>query len=198
MKVMVIGATGTIGTAVVQAITDRHEVITVSHSKTAVAVDLADKSSIIAMYRQTGRIDAVICAAGVASFAPFKTLGDNDYELGIRNKLMGQVNVVRVGLDYINDNGSFTLTSGILSRKPMVGSAAISLVNSGLEGFVRAAALEMPRGIRINIVCPNWVTDTLKAFNMDPSMGTPVEAVAKYYKLALEGDMNGQVLDAIK
>ena len=106
--------------------------------------------------------------------------------------------MVRVGLDFINDNGSFTLTSGILSRKPMVGSAAISLVNSALEGFVRAAALEMPRGIRINVISPNWVIDTLKAFDMDPSIGTPVEVVARAYALALEGSMSGEVLDAIK
>jgi NAD(P)-dependent dehydrogenase (short-subunit alcohol dehydrogenase family) len=198
MKVIVIGATGTIGKAIVQAIEDRHEVITVSRSKTAVTVDLADKSSIVGMYQATGRVDAVICAAGLAAFGPFGTLTDRDYELGIGNKMMGQVNVVRVGLDYLNDNGSFTLTSGILGRKPMVGSAAISLVNSALEGFGRAAALEMPRGIRINIVSPNWVTDTLKAFNMDPSIGTPVEVVARAYVLALEGPMSGEVLDAIE
>ena len=168
-----------------------------SRSRTAVTVDLADKSSIVDMYRATGRVDAVICSAGLASFGPFGTLTDSDYELGINNKMMGQVNVVRIGLDYLNTNGSFTLTSGILSRKPMVGSAAISLVNSALEGFVRAAALEMPRGFRINIISPNWVIDTLKAFNMDPSIGTPVEVVAQAYMLALEGSMSGEVLDAI-
>ncbi len=198
MKVIVIGATGTIGKAIVQAIADRHEVITVSRSKTAVTVDLADKSSIVGMYLAAGRVDAVICAAGLAAFGPFGTLTDRDYELGIGNKMMGQVNVVRVGIDYLNDNGSFTLTSGILSRKPMVGSAAISLVNSALEGFGRAAALEMPRGIRINILSPNWVIDTLKAFNMDPSIGTPVEVVARAYVRALEGSMSGEVLDAIE
>ena len=111
---------------------------------------------------------------------------------------MGQVNLVRLGIDHINDNGSITLTSGILSRKPMPGSTAISLVNSALEGFGRAAALEMPRNIRINIVSPNWVVDTLKAFNMDPSIGTPVEVVARAYLQALEGSMNGEVIDAIK
>ncbi len=197
MKVIVIGATGTIGKAIVKSIAERHEVITVSRSRTAVTVDLADKSSIVDMYRSTGRVDAVICSAGLASFGPFGTLTDSDYALGINNKMMGQVNVVRIGLDYLNTNGSFTLTSGILSRKPMVGSAAISLVNSALEGFVRAAALEMPRGFRINIISPNWVIDTLKAFNMDPSIGTPVEVVAQAYMLALEGSMSGEVLDAI-
>jgi NAD(P)-dependent dehydrogenase (short-subunit alcohol dehydrogenase family) len=125
------------------------------------------------------------------------SLTDADFALGLNNKLMGQVNVVRLGMSRINDNGSFTLTSGILSRKPMNGSAAISLVNSAIEGFARAAALEMPRGIRINVVSPNWVIDTLKAFNMDPSIGTPVEAVARVYMEVLEGTMSGEVIDAI-
>ena len=105
---------------------------------------------------------------------------------------------MRAGLDHINNNGSITLTSGILSRRPMQGSSAISLVNSALEGFGRAAALEVPRGIRINVVSPNWVVDTLKAYNMDPSIGTPVEVVAKAYVQALEGTMNGEVIDAIE
>jgi NAD(P)-dependent dehydrogenase (short-subunit alcohol dehydrogenase family) len=198
MKVVVVGATGTIGRAVVQAIGNRHEVIPVSFSKSVIKVDIADKTSITKMFETTGRVDAVISTAGLAKFGPMDSLTDADFALGLDNKLMGQVNLVRLGTDYVNDNGSFTLTSGILSRKPMKGSSAISLVNSALEGFVRAAALEMPRGVRINVVSPNWVIDTLKAFKMDPSAGTPVEVVARAYVQALEGHMNGEVVEAIK
>jgi NAD(P)-dependent dehydrogenase (short-subunit alcohol dehydrogenase family) len=198
MKVIVIGATGTIGKAIVQAIGNRHEVIPASFGRSTIKVDIADKASITKMFETTGRVDAVISAAGLAKFGSMTSLTDADFALGLNNKLMGQVNLVRLGMDHINDNGSITLTSGILSRRPMKGSTAISLVNSALEGFGRASALEMPRGIRINVVSPNWVTDTLKAFNMDPSIGTPVEVVARVYVQALEGSMNGEVLDAIK
>jgi len=198
MKVIVIGATGTIGRAVVQAIGSRHQVIPVSFSKSEIKVDIADKSSIAKMFESTGRVDAVISAAGLAKFGPMTSLTDADFALCLNNKLMGQVNVVRAGLDHINENGSITLTSGILSRSPMKGSTAISLVNSALEGFGRAAALEMARGIRINVVSPNWVIDTLKEYNMDPSIGTPVEVVAQGYVRALEGTMNGEVIDAVK
>ncbi|HMK55331.1 MAG TPA: short chain dehydrogenase [Dissulfurispiraceae bacterium] len=198
MKIIVVGATGTIGRAIVQAIGSRHEVIPASFGKAEIKVDIADKSSITKMYEKTGKVDAVISAAGMGKFGPMASLSDADFALGLANKLMGQVNLVRLGIDYVNDGGSFTLTSGILSRRPMPGSVAISMVNSALEGFGRAAALEMPRGIRINIVSPNWVIDTLKAFNMDPSIGTPVEAVARTYIEALEGSMSGEVIDAIK
>lgn len=198
MKVIVIGATGTIGRAIVQAISNRHEVIPVSFSKSTIKVDIADRTSIAKMFEMTGRVDAVISAAGLAKFGPMALLTDADFALGLGNKLMGQVNLVRLGIEHIHDNGSITLTSGILSRKPMKGSTAISLVNSALEGFGRAAALEMPRGIRINVISPNWVIDTLKAFNMDPAIGTPVEVVARAYMQALEGSMNGAVIEAIE
>ncbi|GKT10478.1 short chain dehydrogenase [Desulforhabdus sp. TSK] len=197
MKVIVIGATGTIGSAIVRAIGHRHEVIPFSHSKSVNNVDIADTASISEMFEAIGPVDSVISAAGLAKFGPMTLLTDADFALGLNNKLMGQVNLVRFGMDHIRDNGSFTLTSGILSRKPMNGSTAISLVNSAIEGFVRAAALEMPRGIRINVVSPNWVVDTLEAFNMDPSIGTPVEVVARAYVKVLEGTMNGEVFDAI-
>lgn len=198
MKVIVIGATGTIGSAVVRAIGDRHEVIPVSFSKTAVKVDISDKTSLAKMFETTGRVDGVICAAGLAKFGPMESLTDEDFAFCLDNKLMGQVNLVRVGAEHVNDKGSITLTSGILSRKPMNGSTAISLVNAALEGFGRAAALEMERGIRINVVSPNWVVDTLKAYNMDTSIGTPVEVVAQAYVKALEGTLTGEVIDAIK
>jgi NAD(P)-dependent dehydrogenase (short-subunit alcohol dehydrogenase family) len=197
MKIIVIGATGTIGSAIVKAIGNRHEVIPVSLSKSLIKLDIADRTSISRMFETTGRVDAVISAAGLAKFGPMTSLADADFALGLNSKLMGQVNLVRLGLEHVNDNGSFTLTSGILSRKPMNGSTAISLVNSAIEGFARAAKLEMPRGIRINVVSPNWVVDTLKAFNMDPSVGTPAEVVARAYVQVLEGTMNGEVFDAI-
>jgi NAD(P)-dependent dehydrogenase (short-subunit alcohol dehydrogenase family) len=109
---------------------------------------------------------------------------------------MGQVNLVRIGSRYGNDSGSFTLTSGVLARESMPGSAAISLVNSGLEGFVRAAALERPRNVRVNVVSPPWVSETLSAMGMDPSGGMPAAQVAKAYVQSVEGEGTGEVIDA--
>jgi NAD(P)-dependent dehydrogenase (short-subunit alcohol dehydrogenase family) len=197
MKVIIVGATGTIGSAIVQAIGNRHEIVPVSFSKSTIKADIADKASISKMFETIGNVDALISATGLAKFGPLATLSDADFALGLQSKLMGQVNLVRLGMNHINDNGSFTLTSGILSRRPMEGSVAISLVNAALEGFGRAAALEMPRGVRINVVSPNWVVDTLKAFNMDPSIGTAADVVAQAYVRALEGTMTGEVIEAL-
>jgi NAD(P)-dependent dehydrogenase (short-subunit alcohol dehydrogenase family) len=109
---------------------------------------------------------------------------------------MGQINLVRVGLPYINDQGSFTLTSGVLAQQPIPGSAAISLVNAGLEGFVGAAALEATRGIRVNVVSPPWVSETLEAMGQDPSTGLPAAQVAPAYVESVESQRTGEILDA--
>ncbi len=125
-------------------------------------------------------------------------LKDEDYQVGLSSKLMGQVNLVRIGRQFINDRGSFTLTSGVLSQEPMKGSASISMVNAGIEGFVRAAALELPRGIRVNVVSPPWVTETLIALKMDPSLGMPAMTVAQAYLASVEGAATGQTIDPRK
>lgn len=195
MRILVIGATGTIGQAVTAALADRHAIVPVSHRQTALTVDLAQPDSIRALYQAVGPVDAVVCAAGQARFAPLAALSEDDFHFSLTNKLMGQVNLVRFGLDHLTDGGSFTLTGGVLARTPMLGSAAISLVNAGLEGFIRAAALEAPRGIRVNLVSPPWVTETLKAYGMDPSIGQPAAAVADLYRHSVEGQQTGAVLE---
>lgn len=194
MRILVIGATGTIGTEVAAALARDHEVVAAAHSSGDVRVDLGDPASIAAMYRAVGPMDAVVSTAGVARFGPLLTLSDDDLRISIDNKLMGQVNLIRLGLDSVRDGGSFTVTTGELVRHPMPGSAAITLVSGGLEGFVRAAALEMPRGIRVNVVSPGWVSETLDAMGRDPLEGTPASVVARSYVQAVEGDMTGEVL----
>src|SRR5690348_2860194 len=196
MKVLVVGATGTIGSAVAAALSPRHEVISASHTKSEHKVDIADPGSIRKMYQEVGRVDAVICAAGEAKFGPLGSLTDDDFQFCLSNKLMGQVNLVRLGFEYVSDAGSFTLTSGVLAQQPMVGSPAISLVNAGWEAFTRAASLDAPRGIRVNIVSPPWVTQTLVPLAMDTSQGTPAASVARAYGRVLEGSGTGEVIAA--
>jgi NAD(P)-dependent dehydrogenase (short-subunit alcohol dehydrogenase family) len=197
MKILVIGATGTIGAAVTQALVGRHDVLRASGARSALSVDLADPESIKRLYGRVGPLDAVVSAAGRAAFGPLLALSSDDFSLGLTNKLMGQVNLVRFGIEALADEGSFTLTTGFLSRYPMPGSAAISLVNAGLEGFVRAAALDLPRGLRINAVAPGWVSETLVAMKRDPTSGVPAARVAQTYVELVEGSMTGQVHDIV-
>lgn len=196
MRILVIGASGTIGQAIEKALSTRHQVVRVGRTKGEFQVDIASADSIRQLFERTAPFDAVVCAAGAARFAGLQKLTDEDFAFSLKNKLMGQVNIVRYGMDRINDRGSFTLTSGVLANEPMPGSAAISLVNAGLEGFVRAAALELPREIRVNAVSPPWVSETLKSMGKDPAAGMPAEQVASAYVAAVEGQQTGQVLNA--
>jgi NAD(P)-dependent dehydrogenase (short-subunit alcohol dehydrogenase family) len=199
MKIIVIGATGTIGHAVARLFAAKHEVVAVSRSASEHRGDITDKGSIETVLGKIGQVDAIVCAAGGAVFKPLSALTDADFEKCLHDKLMGQVNVVRLGAQHIRPGGSITITSGVLANEPMPGAAAISLVNAGLEGFTRAAALELRQAkVRVNVVSPPWVTETLIVYKMDPSIGIPAAEVARAYARSVEGDESGQVIDARK
>lgn len=193
MRILLIGATGTLGRSVAAALS-KHDLILASHTKAPEKVDIADPSSLLALLKRVGQVDAIVSAAGSAAWKPLAELTDADFELSLTNKLMGQVNVARYGFASVKDGGSITLTSGYLAQNPMVGSGAVSLVNSGVEGFGRAAALEAPRKIRVNVVSPPWVSETLQAMGQDPKGGLPASVVAKAYVASVEGKETGKVI----
>jgi len=194
MKILLIGATGTIGSAIDHALTAReHTVVRVGHTSGDHQVDLAEPDSIARLYAEVGGVDAVVCAAGEAEFGTVQSLDEVDYERSLGNKLMGQVHLVRMGLATVGEGGSFTLTSGVLSRDPMPGTVAVALVNGGVESFARAAALDL-EGRRLNVVSPGWVKETMEEMGMDPEPGTAASEVAQRYVEAVEGSMTGEVL----
>jgi NAD(P)-dependent dehydrogenase (short-subunit alcohol dehydrogenase family) len=196
MKIIVIGSKGILGSAVAKALgAHGHEVVGASRTGD-VKVDLEDRASVERLFASVKDIDAVISCAGEAAFKPLLALTDADYDLCIRSKMMGQVWLARIAVDHVKDGGSITLTTGILAQKPMPGGAAISLINSGLEGFVRAAALEMPRGLRVNAVSPPWIKETMVKLGMDPGPGLSADDCAKAYVAAVLGKHQGTILDA--
>jgi NAD(P)-dependent dehydrogenase (short-subunit alcohol dehydrogenase family) len=199
MKIVVIGASGTIGSAVAKLLKQRHQVVAVSRSGGDYRADITDKSSLEKAFSAVGKVDAIVSTTGSAVFKPLAALTDADFEKCLQDKLMGQVNIVRLGAPHILSGGSITLTSGMLAQQPMPGSAAISLVNAGLEGFVRAAALELKAAnVRVNVVSPPWLKETLVALKMDPAPGMPADDVAKAYARSVEGNASGEVIDARK
>ena len=195
MKIIVIGATGTIGAKVADALSaKKHEVIRASRNGD-IKVNLDDPATIRALFERVNDVDALVSCAGNAAFKPFSQLTDADYQLGLRSKLMGQVSAAKMASEHLRDGGSITLTTGLLAMHPIRGSASVSLVNAGLEGFVRAAALEIPRRLRINAVSPPWVKETLVKLGMDPAPGLSAADVAKAYVAAVEGSQQGAILD---
>ncbi len=195
MRIIVVGASGVIGRAVAENLSADHEVVGASR-KGEHRVDIESRESIGALYKEVGSFDAVVCCAGSATFGTLAELSEDDFQVGLRSKMMGQINLVRSGLECIADGGSFSLTSGVLFDEPIPGSAALAMVNGALIGFVRASALEMPRGIRVNVVSPPWVAETLEAMGRDPSGGLPAAKVALSYREAVQGSRTGEILDA--
>lgn len=195
MKIIVVGATGTIGRAIVDELSPRHEVVQVGHQKGDVNVDITSTESIIQMYKTVGDFDALVSATGKGYFGDFAKLTEQEMAIGIESKLMGQINLVLIGRNYIGNQGSFTLTSGILSQDPVPGGAALSMINAGIDGFVIGAAIEMPRGIRLNAVSPGVVLESMDIYGPYFRGHEPVPAarVARAFSKSVEGQLNGQI-----
>lgn len=196
LKIVVIGANGTIGNEVVKRIKEKgHEAIEVSRTSGNFRADIQDKESLEKLFKQIGSFDAVVNASGSVVFKPIAELSDEDFTFSINNKMMGQVNLVRTALPYINDGGSFTLVSGILSEEPILGGVIATMVNKAVEGFVKAVACELPRGIRINCISPNVLNESPGYHDFFPGF-IPVEGwkVARAYERSIFGIINGQVI----
>lgn len=193
MRIVVIGATGTIGRAVTAALTARgHEVVPVSRPR----VDLATPSTVDTLFAEEPLADAVICCAAsgrLTQLADDSDGSDEEFTTGADTKLLGQVHLVRRAVRHLRAVGSVTITSGRFDE-PTPGGAFGALVNSGLEAFVRAAAAELPQGPRVNAVSPGWVSETLTALGMTDHTGTPAAEVARAYVDAVEGTMTGETL----
>lgn len=195
MRVLIVGAAGTIGRAVAAELRQRHEVIAAGRSSGDVRVDITDPASIRAAFRSVGRVDAVVSTAGHVKFAPLAEMQGPDYEIGLKDKLMGQVGLVLVGRESIADGGSFTLTSGVLDSDPIRGGSSASMVNGAINAFVMAAAIEMPRGLRINAVSPGLITESAGALGsyFRGFETVPAARAALAYSKSVEGARTGQV-----
>jgi len=196
LKILVIGAEGDIGRAVCAELSPRHDIIKAGRNSGDVHADMTDRASIKAMYQQVGRVDAVVSAAGAVHFANLTDYTEEQLMLGLKNKLMGQVNLVLAGMDYVNDGGSFTLTSGVLNRDPIKMGVGAATANGALDSFVFAAAVEMPRSQRINIVSPGLLDVSVDKFGSFFPGHEPVSShrVGLAYARSVEGVVTGKVI----
>ena len=195
MKIIVVGGTGTLGCAVVKELLKRHTVIVAAHQHGDVRVDITDIHSIEKMFQSIGKFDALVATTGSVHFGLLQEMTSDQFQMGLQSKLMGQVNLVLRGLDYINDAGSFTLTSGVLAVDPIRQGSSASMVNGALESFVKAAAIEMTNNIRINVVSPTVLTESMNVY-ADYFRGfesVPATRAALAFSKSVEGAQTGQV-----
>ena len=197
MRILVVGASGIIGSAVDAELSQRHEVITAGRSSGDLRIDITDTDSIRSAYQEVGQVDAVVCCAGHAKWAPMAEMTADDYQIGLQDKLMGQVNLVLEGRDVVAEGGSFTLTTGVLDRAPIIAGSSASMVNNAISGFVMAAAIELPRSLRINAVSPGVIEEAVPklASYFRGFKPVPAARAALAYARAVEGAETGKVYE---
>ena len=196
MKILVVGGNGTIGKKVTEHLAKKHEVVIAGRNSGDVQVDIADSSSIQAMFETVGKVDAIVCIAGEAKWGAFDSLTEDDYYIGLRSKLMGQVNLVRIGKDYLNEDGSITLSTGILADFPVATTASAAMVNGGIHSFVKAVALELRKQCRINVVSSGLVEDSVEKYK-DYFPGhnpIPMGKIVNGYVKSIEGHDTGLII----
>lgn len=191
MKVIVIGSTGTIGSAVNNLLAEEHQVIGASRT-CELAVDLQKPETLENIFKQHPDVDAILCVAGDAAFGLLDSLTDDEIRLGINNKLMGQVNLVRIARKSMKENGVIVLTTGILAQNPNPYSSMLTMINRGLEGFVEAASLDMPKSQKLHAVSPPMARETAEKLGWGQG-GVPTSEIAELYKEALASSQQGMV-----
>ncbi len=194
-KILLIGASGTIGQAVLANLAARHEVITVGRSSGTHRADFSQPGSVAALFKAVGKVDAIVSTAGNLHFGALAEMTPEQFNLGLQDKLLGQVQLALLGQHYLNDGGSITLTSGIVGIEPIRNGANATAVNAAIDGFVAAAAIELPRGVRINAVSPTLLTESVGSYGpFFPGFETvPAVRAALAYQRSVEGGQTGRV-----
>lgn len=197
MRVLIVGASGTVGQAAVRELSRRHDIVKAGRSAGDVTVDLTSEESVRAMFAKVGKVDAVVSCAGHVHFGPIASMTPEQFRKGLDDKLMGQVNLVLLGQSHVNDGGSFTLTSGVLDRDPVRAGANAAAVNGAINAFIKSAAIEMPRGIRINSVSPGLLEDSAQKYEGFFPGHLPVSSarVGLAFAKSVDGALTGQVIE---
>jgi NADP-dependent 3-hydroxy acid dehydrogenase YdfG len=195
MKIILIGGAGTLGSAVDKALKARHEIVKVGRKSGDLQVDITNPASIEQLFSKIGEFDAVVSTAGDVHFGPLAEFTQDKFQIGLHSKLMGQVNLVVLGLKHIRNGGSFTLTTGQINEDPISVGASGAMVNGGLEAFARSAAIELPRGLRINVVSPTVTEEAWSAFGpfFPGQKPVPASEAALGYVKSVEGMQTGKI-----
>jgi NAD(P)-dependent dehydrogenase (short-subunit alcohol dehydrogenase family) len=196
MKILAVGGNGTIGTKVSEHFKQKHDVVIAARTSGDIEVDIENSKSIETMFATVGKVDAVVCIAGAAKWADFETLTEEDFYIGLRSKLMGQVNLVRIGRRYLNSGGSFTLTTGILADHPVPYTTSAAMVNGGIHSFVKAVSLELKGGARINVVSSGLVEDAVDKYEsyFPGHNPIPMTKVINGYVKSVQGKGTGEII----
>ncbi|MEH6404251.1 MAG: short chain dehydrogenase [Sneathiella sp.] len=195
--IILIGAKGKMGQAALSGL-GNHKVLTAGRSGDDVDynVDITDEKSIRKLYERVGHFDAVVNTVGSCEYANFTEMTEAQWMSTVMSKMMGQINLVRIGQEYIADAGSFTLISGILNIKPIPFAIADATTSGAIDTFVKCVAYEMPKDIRINVVNPTVLVEAWDVYGeMMPGFEpVPGALVGKAFERSVDGFLTGEVI----
>ena len=196
MKILIIGGNGTIGKRLTEYFKQNHDVLVAGRTTGDVTVDISSSESIKAMFDTVGTLDAIICAAGEAKWKPFDELLEEEYYIGFKSKLMGQVNLARIGQNYLSKGGSITLTTGILADEPVPMTTSAAMVNGAIHSFVKAVILELEGNIRLNVVSSGLVEDAVEKYDAYFPGHNPIsmQKVINGYRKSVDGKQTGEII----
>jgi len=196
-KVLVIGASGNMGKAAIAGLS-HHHLVTASKSGATVdhSVDITSEQSLRDLFSVVGVVDAVVNTVGTCEYSRFLEMTDKQWRTTIDSKLIGQMNIVRIGAEYVSDGGSFTLISGILAVKPIPMGIADATTSGAIETFAKCVAFELPRGLRVNVVNPTVLDESWPVYGemMPGFQPVPGVLVGKAFRRSVDGFITGQVL----
>ncbi|WP_276166368.1 short chain dehydrogenase [Zobellia alginiliquefaciens] len=195
--IILIGANGKMGQAALSGL-GKHKVITAGRSSDGYdyQVDITSIESLRKLFKEVGHFDAVVNTVGVCEYANFTEMTEEQWMNTILSKMMGQINIVRIGQEYITDNGSFTLITGILNVKPIPFAIADATTSGAIDTFVKCVAFEMPRGIRVNSINPTVLEEAWEVYGemMPGFQPVPGALVGKAFERSVDGFITGQVI----
>jgi NAD(P)-dependent dehydrogenase (short-subunit alcohol dehydrogenase family) len=195
MKIIIVGATGTMGKHLAKAFESEHEIIRVASKGGDIQTDITSPESVLNLFKQVGSFDALISTAGPTHVGSWKNMTEKEFRKGLEGKLMGQINLVLAEQHYINPKGSFTLISGALSHEPVLNFANASAANGAIDAFVRAAAIELQNGVRINAVSPTVIEDSPQYFPFFPGeIPVTMKQLEYGFRKSVFGANTGQII----
>jgi NAD(P)-dependent dehydrogenase (short-subunit alcohol dehydrogenase family) len=193
MKILVVGGTGIIGKAVVNMLKEEHEVIATGKNNGDYKLDIEDSAAIAKMFQDIKDVDGVILTAGHGNLAPLNMLTDADIDMALNNKLKGSVNLIREGLKHVKEGGFITVTTGAASHTPFPGGSSISIACAGVEAFVKSVEIEKDKDIRVNVVRPAMVTESMELYKLDVPFSISAYDTARVYKAVTELKESGKM-----
>lgn len=168
-----------------------------SAALSTVAADITQEGQVADLFERVGRLDHIVSTAADIEGA-YELLPSLDLRAAqkvVESKFYGPLLLAKYGVPVLSPAGSITFTSGIAAYRPAARGSVVAAVNAGLEGLVRALAVEVAP-IRVNAVSPGWVDTPIWTFVAGDKKDETLSAMAKQLPVGRVGQPE-DIADAI-